>query len=114
MASFRDKLTRSSAYLQSALTAEQFTTQLQQDVLIILDELLPSGKRTKRRGVDDCSWLTPQAIAVKQKRRKLERRWKSTSQEADRLNYSVACRAANRLIRGKKGAPHTVSHSIIS
>ena len=73
---FRDKLTRSSAYLQPALQAEQFATQLEQAVTVILDELVPFCKSTKRRGKADNSWLTSEAIAAKQKRRRLKRRWK--------------------------------------
>ena len=41
LTAFSDKLTQSSAYLQPALTAEQFATQLEQDVTVILDELVP-------------------------------------------------------------------------
>ena len=99
LAAFSDKLTQSSAYLQPALTAEQFATQLEQDVTVILDELVPFCKSTKRRGKSDSSWLTAEATEAKQKRRRLERRWKSTTQEVDRINYRVACRAANRLIK---------------
>jgi hypothetical protein len=99
LAIFRDKLTKSSACLRPALTAERFATQLEQDVVIILDELVPFCKSTKRQGKANNSWLTPEATAAKQKRRRLERRWKSTNQEVDRVNYRVACRAANRLIK---------------
>ena len=97
--SFCDKLAKSSACQQPKGTAEQFAIQLEQDVTVILDELIPFCKSTKRQGKADSSWLTPEATAAKQNRRRLERRWKSTNQEADRVNYRVAGRAANRLIK---------------
>lgn len=99
LATFSDKLTQSPACLQPAPTAELFATQLKQDVTSILDELIPFCKSTKRLGKGDSGWLTPEATAAKQKRRRLERRWKASSREEDRVNYRTACRTANRLIK---------------
>jgi len=95
---FRDKLAKSSVCLKPASTAEKFASQLKEDLTAILDDLVPFQKSTKRQGRSDCSWLTPEAVDAKQERRRLERRWQSTKQEADRVKYRVACRVANRLI----------------
>jgi len=43
-------------------------------------------------------WLSDEAIGAKRLRRRLERRWRFTGLEADRINYRRACRDANRLI----------------
>jgi hypothetical protein len=98
LTALQDGLSQSSACLRPASTTDQFALQLEHDVTTILDELVPFCKSTRRQGKTDSSWLTPEAIAAKQERRRMERRWKSTNQEVDRVKYRVACRVANRLI----------------
>ena len=49
-------------------------------------------------GKTNARWLSNEVIAAKRKIRKLERRWKSTGVEADRVEYKAACRSANDLI----------------
>ena len=43
-------------------------------------------------------WLSAEAVESRKTRRKLERRWKSTGHESDRVEYQNSCRATNRLI----------------
>ena len=64
----------------------------------ILDELAPlkTGHRSGPR--HSKNWLSPMAIEAKKRRRRLERRWKSSNEETDRLAYRASCRSANALI----------------
>lgn len=99
LATFRERLAQSSTSLNPANTADQFAAQFEADVTGILDELAPLCTSTRRLAKSDSSWLTPEAVAAKQNRRRLERRWKSFNQEADRVKYRIACREANRKIK---------------
>jgi hypothetical protein len=101
---FRERLLSSSASVQPAATTEEFTSQLETDVTSILDELAPVCTSTKRRGKLESRWLSEEAVAAKQARRRLERKWKSTGSETIRLAYRAACRVANRLITESRRA----------
>ena len=95
---FRHRVVTSSARVNPASTADQFASQLEADITGILDELAPVCTSTRREGKRDSRWLSLEAVAAKQTRRRLERRWKSTGLESIRVAYRVACRVANRLI----------------
>jgi len=56
----------------------------------------------RAHGRKSARWLSPEAIAAKQLRRRLERRWKKTKAEADRVLYHTACRKANQLINASR------------
>jgi len=43
-------------------------------------------------------WLSDEAVTAKRLRRRLERQWRSTGSDTDRVKYRQACRQANRLI----------------
>ena len=81
-----------------------FTRQLEQSVTDILDVLAPLKTCTKRRGKSDCRWLSDAAVTAKQTRRQLERRWKRSGFEADRIEYRSACRAANAAINASRSS----------
>jgi len=72
----------------------------------VLDALAPFQTRTKRRGKRSRRWLSEAAVAAKQNRRGLERRWK-TGTESDRVAYRAACRAANAEINASRSAFYT-------
>ena len=53
--------------------------------------------------------MSDEAIAAKRLRRRLERRWKSTRAEIDRVAYREACRKANSLINATRNQ-HRYQH----
>ena len=66
---------------------------MERNITSILDELAPlkTGHWSDPR--HSKNWLSPKA-----KKRRLERRWKSSNEETDRLAYRASCRSANALI----------------
>ena len=80
---------------------------METDITGILDDLAPVCTSTNRRKKPESRWLSDEAVAGKQTRRRLERRWKSTGSEAARVAYRAACRVANRLIMESRRAFYT-------
>ena len=64
----------------------------------MLDDVAPLRCKRRRQPKPFTRWLSRDAVAAKRRRRKLERRWRRTQLESDRLAYRVACRQANKLI----------------
>jgi len=58
----------------------------------------------KRRGKRSSRRLSDAAVAAKRTRRRLERRWKRTGAESDRVAYRTACHAANDEINTSRSA----------
>jgi len=52
----------------------------------------------KRRGKNDCRWLSSEARAAKQLRRRLERRFRRTGNKSDKQAYDAAAAAAHASI----------------
>ena len=50
---------------------------------------------TVRIGKRSAKWLSPRAADVKRRRRHLERRWRRTHAESDRVAYRASCPEAN-------------------
>ena len=63
-----------------------------------LDRVAPLRTVVRRRPNPTAKWLSPEAVAAKRKRRRLERKWKASSLETDRVAYRSACRVSNNLI----------------
>ena len=63
---------------------------------------LKTGRRSGPRRARN--WLSPETTAAKKQRRRLERRWKASNAEPDRLNYRAACSSANKLINKSRAA----------
>jgi hypothetical protein len=99
---FSTRLRRSDVYVRPLDGVDGFTRQLEQSVTDVLDVFAPLKKRTKRRGKADSRWLSDAAVVAEQKRRQLERRWKRTGSEADRVEYRMASRAANVAINSSR------------
>ena len=95
---FRHELLASIAYVQPRPTTNEFAVQLRDDVVAILDKLAPLKSVTKRCGKQTCGWLSKEAVESRRNRRKLERRYRQTHRDADRVAYRSACRATNKLI----------------
>src|SRR5271163_1457623 len=101
---FKQRVRSSSAFTHPEATAEGFSSQLENDITRILDELAPGCTSTKRREKPESRWLSKEAVEAKRARRRLERKWKSTGLEAVRVAYREACRVANRLIMDSRRA----------
>ena len=104
---FAANLQMTDVYINPADNVDGFCNQIQLSVTNVLDALAPVQTRTKRRGKRSSRWLSEAAVAAKQNRRRLERRWKKTGTEADRVAYRAACRAASAEINASRSAFYT-------
>ena len=95
---FRSKLLASSIFMCPKTTTNDFMVQLRDDVMAILDKLAPSKLVTKRQDSHSDSWLSKEAVNARCHRRSLERRYRRTKAEPDRIAYRTACRATNKII----------------
>ena len=59
---FRQQVRSSSVYLHPATTAEGFASQLESDIVGILDDLAPVCTSTKRQGKPESRWLSEEAM----------------------------------------------------
>jgi hypothetical protein len=98
LVAFEQKLRSSSLFLAPATTAEQFAEQMKTVIVSILDKAAPLCRRVRRPPKAITKFLSTDAIEAKRLRRRLERRWKTSHQEVDRIAYRRACRHANKLI----------------
>jgi hypothetical protein len=103
-AEFAARLRRSDVYVKPLDDVDGFTRQLEQSATDILDVLAPLKACSKRRGKADCRRLSDAAVSAKQARRRLERRWKQSGSNADRIEYRSACRAANAAINASRSS----------
>ena len=92
------RLRRSSLFDAPLSTADEFAERLRSEVTRVLDDVAPLRCKRRRQPKPFTRWLSRDAVAAKRRRRKLERRWRRTQLESDRLAYRVACRQANKLI----------------
>jgi len=58
----------------------------------------PIRHGTRPGGRLAAKWLEPEAVSAKQHRRQLERRWKKSGSDQDRVAYRASCRRAHLLI----------------
>jgi hypothetical protein len=77
---------------------------MENTITSILNDFAPlkTGHRSGPRQTKN--WLSPEAVEAKKCRRRLERRWKTSNAEPDRLAYRAACRTANELIMKSRAA----------
>jgi len=99
---FERKLHDSSLFSSPAQTAEGYANQLKCVVTATLDELAPVRQCVRRPPKAVSKFLSTEAVDAKRLRRRLERRWKETQSEADRIVYRGACRRANKLINASR------------
>jgi len=71
-------------------------------VTTILDQVAPLKIGRRAGGRKGARWLDPDAIAANRCRRRLERHWKKTGSDSDRIAYRAACRHANKLINASR------------
>ena len=99
---FESRLRRSTLFSSPANDAESFSNQIEEVVTATLDEIAPLQTRSRRPPKEVTRWLSDEAVEAKRQRRRLERRWKETRDEADRYAYRRACRRANKLINASR------------
>ena len=108
-ADFESRLWESDIITSPPKTPDEYVDRLESTVVEILDELAPLRYVKKSQGKNSSRWLSSEAVTAKRLRRKLERRWKSTGAEIDRVKYRAACRNANALINGSRNQ-HRYQH----
>ena len=96
---FQNDIRESCVFSDPADTVDGFAEQLESTVGEILERHCPLRKRTKFASARrDSRWLNDEANEAKRERRRLERRWKATKSESDRITYRKYCRIANKKI----------------
>ena len=84
-------------------SVDGFADQLESTIGDILERHCPMRKRTKFAAARrDSWWLNDEAINAKWERRRLERKWKATKSEGDRVRYRKFCLEANKKIVGAR------------
>ena len=107
---FESALQRSFLFTNPASTVEEFSSQLREVVTVELNKVCPLKTKTFRPSNSTSRWISVEANEAKRNRRRLERIWLCTKNEADRLNYRASCRRANILINNsrKKHSSYTL------
>ena len=82
---------------------------METEITSLLNTVAPlkTGHRTGPRKAKN--WLSPDGIEAKKRRRRLERRWKASNAESDRLTYRSACSSTNKLINKSLAASNIES-----
>ena len=83
-------------------TQFMLTYSIKQEVTTALNKFAPLHWRHRRPSKHITRWLSQDAINAKRQRRKLERVWKRSDQETDRVAYRRSCRRANELINASR------------
>ena len=100
---FQEDIRKSVLFTDPADTVDGFADQLESTVGDILERHCPLRRRTKFAAARrDSRWLNDEAITAKRERRRLERKWKATKSESDRIRYRKFCREANKKIVGAR------------
>ena len=84
--------------LSSSADLDDAVRQLDADLTAVLHRHAPLHKRMKRPSKHDIRWLSPEAIAAKQMRCRMEGWFARTKSPDVKSAYRQACRAAHRLI----------------
>ena len=102
--SFQHNILSSSLVSDPDPTVDGYADQMESVITSALDRAAPlkTGRRSGPRKAKN--WLSPDAIEAKKRRRRLERRWKASNAEPDRLAYRAACSTTNKLITHSRAA----------
>lgn len=99
VAAFRAELTQSELFSSTdAMDADTYADSMNREFRWLMDKFAPLRRKMKRRGKNDCRWLSSEARAAKQFRRRLERRYKRTGKASDKVAYKAAVEAAHSSI----------------
>jgi hypothetical protein len=102
--SFQADVLSSELYTAPANNVDDFADQLDTVITEIMDRHCPLQERRKFASTRrDNRWLSTDAVNAKRKRRKLERRWRTTRDVNDYVAYRKSCRVANRTIVASRG-----------
>jgi len=101
-ADFERRLRLSSLFTAPADTVDAYADQIQSVVTAILDEVAPLRHIRRRLAKSTTHWLSDDAVKAKRHRRRLEKQWKKSGLESDRVAYRKACRHANKLINSSR------------
>ena len=95
----KNRLQCSNLLSMPVVSTETYAENIQSAVSEILSIVAPlrTGHRPNN-GRRDCRWLSAEAVEIRKTRRKLERRWKFTGHESDKVEYRNSCHATNHLI----------------
>jgi len=98
---FKRKLCAASVFTQPKDQTNDFAVR--DDVVGILDIMAPLKRATRRFGkhTNGCR-LNHDAILARRGRRRLERRYRRTRSDADRVAYRAACRSTNKIISNSR------------
>ena len=107
---FEQTILSSSLFSSLDSTVDGFANQMETELASILDKVTPlkTGHRTDRQAKN---WLSPEAVDAKKQRRRLERRWKASNAEPDRLVYRAVCSSANKLITTSFAASNLINEA---
>ena len=97
-ADIESRLRQSSLFSSPSKDVDSFADQIESVITATLDEVAPLKTRSRLPPKAVSRWLSEDAIAAKRHRRKLERKWRDTRSDSDRLAYRRACRHANKFI----------------
>ena len=65
------------------LDADTYAELINHELRLLMDRHAPIRHKVKRCGKNDCRWLSPEARKAKQRRRRLERRYRRTGKSSD-------------------------------
>jgi len=102
IADFENRLRSSDLFTDPAGSPDSYLEQFETTVTTVLNQVAPMKTGRRPGGRRGARWLDPDAITAKQHRRRLERRWKKTGSEPDRVAYRDACRQTNKLINASR------------
>ena len=98
LSTFESAIRQSELFTSPAIGTDDYAEQLVRVVSQQLDVMAPLRHGLRRPAKPITKWLSPDAVAAKRVRRRLERKWHSTGSEQDWRAYRHACQMANELI----------------
>jgi Endonuclease-reverse transcriptase len=104
MLSFRSFLLTLPSWTTPAADPDVASMQLDTDLRCAVNKFVPLRTHTRRLGKSKNPWMTPECVARKRYRRRLEGRFVRSRTENDRIAYRRACREANKLFRDARSS----------
>ena len=104
MAAVRKSLQKSVSMLSPPVDLDDVVKQLDDDLSAALDRHAYTLRTRKRRQGKNNNWLSSEAVAAKQHRPRLERRFSRTKSVEDKRAYGRACRRAYKVITASRAS----------
>jgi hypothetical protein len=102
VADFNQRLFSSRIFTEPVDTPDEYLEIIESSMTTILDVVAPIRHGARAIGDKPAKWLEPDAIAARQNCLQLERRWKKSCCEKDRVAYREACRKTDKLINASR------------